>query len=65
MTSQEVKSSLDAQQQIEEFERRCKLYAEEWLECLRKAKRCVWCACDDALNRRHLCVPCEKRKEEA
>jgi hypothetical protein len=48
------------QREIEEFERKRRINSEQWLESLRGAKRCDWCGCDDALNRRSLCAFCER-----
>ncbi len=48
------------QQQIEEFEQQRKIHATEWLKSIREAKRCGWCGWEDRLNRRGLCVPCER-----
>lgn len=49
---------------VTEFERRLKINAEKWLDSLRKATRCAWCGCDDALNRRALCASCERTRKK-
>lgn len=48
------------QQHIEEFEQQRKVHASDWLKSIREAKRCNWCGWDDNLNRRGLCVSCER-----
>ena len=48
------------QQQIEEFEQQRKAHASDWLKSIREAKRCAWCGWEDNLNRRRLCVSCER-----
>ena len=48
------------QQQIEEFEQQRKIHAIDWLKSIREAKRCDWCGWDGQLNRRGLCVSCER-----
>jgi hypothetical protein len=48
------------QRDIEEFEQQRKVHTEDWLQSLRKAKRCDWCGWEDGLNRRGLCASCER-----
>jgi hypothetical protein len=48
------------QQQVEEFEQQRKVHASDWLKSIREAKRCGWCGWEDKLNRRGLCVSCER-----
>jgi hypothetical protein len=64
MREQESKSTTPAQRNIEEFERSRKIHTAEWLESIRNAKRCEWCAFDHALNRRGLCVFCERIRKK-
>lgn len=49
---------------IEEFERSRKAHTDQWLESIRNAKRCKWCAFDHALNRRGLCAFCERIRKK-
>ena len=53
-----------AQQDIEQFERSRKTHTDQWLESIRNAKRCEWCAFDHALNRRGLCAFCERIRKK-
>lgn len=50
------------EQQIEEFEQQRKVHVSDWLKSILEAKRCDWCGWEDKLNRRSLCVFCERIK---